>query len=239
LTIASPVPDNPTGHPAPEACTILPPFLLSPAMQTGWAGFTQSWDRLPADGYMGDGGRYRQRRHATFRLAGRDLIRLPHRPHFQDIAFNPLNGGVERWFAPIEDAIAQTQCFRQILQATARLIGQRAPDSMAGWIIEAHQFRILAKPDAPGLPTPEGMHRDGREWVLILLANSSNISGGETTIEDATGRMIAQHCLREPGEALLLDDRLVRHATSPITPKLAAAPAWRDTLVVTFTQASA
>ena len=28
-----------------------------------------------------------------------------HRPHFQEVVHNSLNGGVERWFAPVEDAV--------------------------------------------------------------------------------------------------------------------------------------
>lgn len=211
------------------------PFLHQPAdwladvTAPSWAGFARSWDDLPVDGHMADGGTYRRRRYGAFRLAGGDLVRLPHAPHFQETDHNPLNGGVERWFDPIAPATVATAPFATIVARTAALVGGEAD-----WRIEAHQFRISAGPGAPGLPTPEGMHRDGRDRVLILLVGSANLRGGVTTIEDAAGRPLARHRLAAPGEALLLDDARVRHGTSPIERIDPALPAWRDTLVLTF-----
>ncbi|RJX69618.1 hypothetical protein D6858_03470 [Tsuneonella suprasediminis] len=45
-----------------------------------------------------------------------------------------------------------------------------------------------------------------------------------------------EHRLTRPGEALLLDDLTVRHGTTPIECAIPGAPAWRDTLVLTFAQ---
>jgi hypothetical protein len=228
----APHPPDRTLH---EPVLWLPPDWLPDAARSGWAKFAQSWDNLPADEFMADGGRYRHRRYAAFDWAGGGPpVRLPHRPHYQDIAFNPLNGGVERWFAPIDPAVSAAPLFRHILQGMAQLVEQRDAVPHCEWMVEAHQFRIVAKDGQPGLPTPEGMHRDGRDWVLILLANSINLSGGETVVEDLHGSITAHHRLSKPGEGVLLDDRRVRHATSPIRPAIAGAPAWRDTLVVTF-----
>ncbi len=52
------------------------------------------------------------------------------------------------------------------------------------WHVEIHQFRIEAHAGQEGQPTPEGMHRDGVDWVLVLLVNRVNISEGETSIGD-------------------------------------------------------
>jgi hypothetical protein len=35
--------------------------------------------------------------------------------------------------------------------------------------IELHQFRIETTPDHIGRPTPEGLHRDGVDWVFVML----------------------------------------------------------------------
>ena len=48
------------------------------------------------------------------------------------------------------------------------------------WHVELHQFRIEALPGMPGMPTPEGMHRDGVDYVLVLLVSRSNIGSGTT-----------------------------------------------------------
>ena len=70
-----------------------------------WDAFADSWNRLELDTYMADGGRYRRRRHATF-AAGADgaIARKPHQPHFQSLDYNPLHGGIARWFEPVEEA---------------------------------------------------------------------------------------------------------------------------------------
>src|SRR4051812_23657438 len=73
--------------------------LLTPFGSTeDWNQFAASWDRLELDTYMADGGRYRQRRHAAFAASADGITRRPHQPHFQTVDYNPLNGGVERWF---------------------------------------------------------------------------------------------------------------------------------------------
>ena len=50
------------------------------------------------------------------------------------------------------------------------------------WHIEVHQFRIEARPGEPGQPTPEGMHRDGVDFVLVLLVRRQNVRSGVTSI---------------------------------------------------------
>lgn len=182
---------------------------------------------------MADGGTYRHRRYGAFRVEGGQCQRLPHRPHYQELDHNPLNGGLERWFAPMLDAFAESPLFRDLLIATAALVA----GSGTAWLVEAHQFRIEASAGRPGLPTPEGMHRDGRDRVLILLVDGRNFTGGVTQVEDRTGAPLLEFKLSHPGEALLLDDRAVRHGTSPIEAADSRLPAWRDTLVLTFAAA--
>ena len=219
-------------------CAILPPEALADVAGPAWQRFVQSWADLPADRYMGDGGTYRRRRHGAFRIEGTLCKRLPHRPHYQERAHNALNGGIERWFEPILPSVASSPAFHAALSSTAALVTAREAVPPPAWLVEAHQFRILAHEGKPGLPTPEGMHRDGRDWVLILLTGYANILGGETRVQDARGRLLLRHRLTQPGEALLLDDSRTRHGTSPIEPRDPDAPAWRDTLVLTFARSS-
>lgn len=223
---------------APAAGVIhLPAGELAVAGQESWVRFAASWDNLPADTFMADGGSYRQRRYAAFEASRSGIVRLPHRPHFQERAHNALNGGIARWFAPMEPAVADCTPFRHILQVMADRVATHEARPPAAWLVEAHQFRIVAQAGQPGLPTPEGMHRDGRDWVLICLIGSGNIGGGETLVRDGADRIVLRHRLMQPGEGLLLDDRRVRHETSSIEALVPDAPAWRDTLVLTFARA--
>ncbi|WP_191229291.1 2OG-Fe dioxygenase family protein [Aurantiacibacter xanthus] len=207
--------------------------LVDPDTPT-WNSFANSWADLPRDTWMADGGTYRRRRYAAYEVADGQCTRLPHRPHFQDRGYNPLNGGVERWFAPIEQDQPWLPMLATLIHDTAAAIARASGREPHAWSVEAHQFRIEALSGHPGLPTPEGMHRDGRDWVLILLVGGSNYAGGESRVEDADGACLLEHRLAQPGEALLLNDREVRHGTTPIEAVIPGVPAWRDTLVLTF-----
>ena len=176
--------------PAPSDCIgsirLLADDALVDTAGPAWRRFTQSWDDLPIDTHMADGGTYRRRRYAAFRLAGTDLQRLPHCAHFQERDHNPLNGGSPRWFAPMLPTVADGDTLRAIVRGTAARL-EPAP----AWQVEVHQFRIHADAAHPGLPTPEGMHRDGRDHVLIMLTGLANVRGGTTSIADPAGALLA------------------------------------------------
>lgn len=213
-------------------------LLGEPAMTSrAWAEFAESYGGLELDEHMGDGGRYRLRRYAAFaaRSAGEAPRRLPHRPHYQMLAHNRLNGGTDRWFAPVLPEIADGRLVQAVLSTGLTMAEALEPPPRGDhWDIELHQFRILGRPGQPGLPTPEGLHRDGVDFVFIMLVGRENVTGGRTVVEDEQGHRLAEASLEAPGEAFLLDDRKVRHGVTPILPQAAGQPAWRDVLVVTF-----
>jgi hypothetical protein len=201
---------------------------------TDWAAFTASWDQLELDTYMADQGRYRKRRHAVFSGDAQGVItRAPHQPHYQGREYNALNGGVERWFAPIEPFIGEGSSLTTILNFCKTFFGGRRP-APRGWHIEVHQFRIETGPGMVGKPTPEGMHRDGVDYVLVLLIGRTNIKSGTTMIHALDGRPLGQFTLTTSCDAALVDDACVKHGVTPVTALNPAAKGWRDVLVVTF-----
>ena len=113
------------------------------------------------------------------------------------------------------------------------MFGGLAP-SVARWHVEVHQFRIEAQSGGQGFPTPEGIHRDGVDFVLVLLIARRNIARGTTTVHDASGRQLGSFTLTDPLDAALLDDTRVAHGVTPVMPLDPALPAYRDVLVVTF-----
>ncbi len=198
-----------------------------------WDEFAASWDGMPVDEYMADGGRYRRRRFGVFEAGGGAAItRAAHQPHYQSRDYNALNGGIERWFEPIDPAVAMGVTFKGLLGFTRTLFeGLNGP---ADWHIEAHQFRIEAGPDVAGQPTPEGMHRDGVDFVLVLMVRRQNIAQGTTTIHDNDRRLLGSFTLSNPLDAALVDDRRVYHGVTPVVPADASLPAFRDVLVLTY-----
>ena len=200
---------------------------------TDWPEFATSWNDLGPDTYMADGGRYRKRRHAVFTVTASEIVRQPAQPHFQSRDYNPLNGGIERWFEAVTEPVGSGTSLAAILRFCRNLFGMASPASNA-WHVEMHQFRIEARPGEAGLPTPEGLHRDGVDYVLVLLVNRTNIVSGMTSIHDLAGAELGEFTLTEPLDAALVDDARVLHGVTPVEPLDPASPGYRDVLVVTF-----
>ncbi len=198
-----------------------------------WAAFAASWDDLGLDTYMADGGRYRKRRHATFRAdVGEPVQRAAHQPHYQSRDYNPLNGGIARWFDAVLPEVGGGDSMMTILATCRSLFEGLMPAQV--WHIEVHQFRIEARSGVEGRPTPEGMHRDGVDQVLVLLIGRRNIKSGVTSIHDAGGRNLGSFTLAEPFDAAWVDDHRVMHGVTPVEPIDPAQSGFRDVLVVTF-----
>jgi hypothetical protein len=201
-----------------------------------WDAFAASWNRLDTDEYMADGGRYRRRRYACYTVTGAPVTRQPHRPHYQGRGYNALNGGIDRWFTPVDPAIGEHPSLTALLTRCSDTFAAAAgvPGGAASWLIEMHQFRIEADPRHAGLPTPEGMHRDGVDWVAVTLVGRHNVAGGVTAVADATGRTLGSFTLETPLDTVLLDDQRVWHGVTPVQPIDPATEAHRDVLVLTF-----
>jgi hypothetical protein len=211
-------------------------LLAAAGTLTDWNAFRSSWNDLELDHYMADGGRYRRRRHAVYDAGpGATLVRAPHQPHYQSRDYNRLNGGIARWFEPIDATVGQGPTMSAILAWSRdrfeRLAGTRR------WHVEAHQFRIAAKTGEEGRPTPEGIHRDGVDYVLVLLVDRQNIASGVTTVHSLDGEELGAFTLTAPLDAALLDDARVAHGVTPIEPVDPSRPAFRDVLVVTWRHA--
>ncbi|HZE91882.1 MAG TPA: 2OG-Fe dioxygenase family protein, partial [Rhizobacter sp.] len=99
-----------------------------------------SWNDLPADTYLRDGGRYRRRRHACFIVDGPKAELVPRRAHWQPIEYNALHGGLERWFEPVAPAVLAQPAWTKLLTSLSRLCSAIKGDQP--WYVEAHQFRI-------------------------------------------------------------------------------------------------
>ncbi len=214
-------------------------FVHAPSMHaelgslSDWPAFAASWNDLEEDSYLAERGCFRKRRYAVFEITADGTERQAHQPHRQHVEYNPLFGGVERWFAPVTPAVGAGPSMRAVLDFCRRLFGGLAP-SVARWHVEVHQFRIEAQSGGQGFPTPEGVHRDGVDFVLVLLVARRNIARGTTTVHDASGRQLGSFTLTDPLDAALLDDTRVAHGVTPVMPLDPALPAYRDVLVVTF-----
>jgi len=188
-----------------------------------------SWNNLPPDQFLLDGGRYRSRRHSCFVVDDGSVKQTPHRGHWQPVEYNALHGGMVRLFEPIAPTAIAHPSWIQLLQAIGNVCSQ--VKGQQPWYVEAHQFRIDTA-HGIGRPTPEGAHRDGVDFVAILLVAREHVKGGESRIFDANSSNGQRFTLTEPWTLLLLDDVRVIHESTPIQPT--APGGHRDTLVLTY-----
>jgi hypothetical protein len=209
---------------------------ISPA---DWKDFAEHWSRLTLDRYMADSGTYRLRRYGQFNtLPGGSLEQLPHGPYEQPRCINPLNGGVKRFFDPLEESFAQHPVLHGLLHVL-REGANYAEGAETPWNIRLHPYRILARDETPGLPTPEGLHRDGVHYIVSLLVRRSNVLGGESQVTDADGRLLYASTLLEPIQTLIANDERTMHSVSALHPLIKGEPAFRDVLVVALTKQEA
>ncbi len=194
--------------------------------------FHQSWNDLPADQFLSDGGHYRFRRYSVFHwLEDKTLKILPHEPHYQSTYRNNMNGGINRDYEAFKKSTLDNPLFEKIIHFVTDKINLKGENT---WRIQAHQFRIQANTDEAGQPTPEGIHRDGADFILIMVLNRHNITGGVNHIYDASKRLLFGGILEKSGDAVLIDDRKVWHGVSEVYPDDEKKEAYRDVLVLTF-----
>ncbi len=199
---------------------------------TGGAGFEvikADWDNLPPDNFLKDGGRYRRRRHSCFIVDKAKVTQVTHRAHYQPLSYNALHGGMHRLFEAMLPSTTGQAVWAELLLAISQVCSSLKGEQP--WYVEAHQFRIDTL-NGIGRPTPEGAHRDGVNFVAILLVARENISGGESRIFEFDGPNGQRFTLSEPWTLLLLNDETVIHESTPIQPSKAGGH--RDTLVLTF-----
>lgn len=188
-------------------------------------GFKQFFNDLPVDPYVK--GKYRFRRLSRFTAAGNELVKLPHGYLFQSKEYNPLVGDIKREFAEIDDALTQLDDFKKLVFAFIDAC-KLHPESEIG----VHQIRTTCSLNNFGNPAPEGIHRDGTDFIGIFCVNRENIQGGETHLYVEKKEKPVFKKILNPGELLLVNDREFFHFTTPIKPT-SDAQGVRDVFVLT------
>lgn len=201
-----------------------------------WAEFSRFWDDLLLDEYMRDGGTYRYRRYSQLELNTQtgEMTTLRHSPYEQSAMVNTLNGGFQRHFEPIEIGFLTNKFFHGLMLWMGQAYS--AASGHDNWNIELHPYRIVATEGA-GEPSPEGIHRDGVDYICSFMIRKCNVSGGETLITDAVENELCRCTLETPGDIIIGDDTTTKHGVSPIAiidPKKSVA--YRDVLVIAFTK---
>jgi hypothetical protein len=193
------------------------------------AELLDSYDRCPVDAYMGNGTRYK--RFSQYRLSyrdetGWDMELLSHRAYTAYTKFNPVGGGMRRDYLPLEADFGEL----------VRLAAEEFPlDRAEDWQINVHQNRTKATEDKPGPLTPEGIHHDGHEYVMIAVLRRNNVGGAVTRLWTDGAEQPFWTGTLEAGEAVLLDDRAIAHDVTDVV-SADGSPGHRDIVIVAFSR---
>lgn len=198
---------------------------IDPDAIASWAAFQRSWHRWEHNASRREEGAYRCCRHAFYSIAPGHTFACPksHQHHPRRLACSG--------FDSVEVGVTQSTLLIAILELCWTLFSRLT--LFFAWHIEVHQFRIYASQREVS-PTPEGVHRDGVNFIFMMMVNRVNVINGETRLYDHNGRLLRQHLLASEMEAAIVSDEHVMHGVTPILQLDPEQPAFRDVLVVTF-----
>ena len=164
---------------------------------------------------------------SRFTVNGNELVKLPHGYFLQSKTYNPLAGDIRREFAELDDRLIALDNFKQMIFAFFDSC-KIHPEAEIG----IHQIRIAGSPHNFGNPAPEGIHRDGTDFIGIFSVDRTNIVGGETHLYLAKKEQPVFNKVLQPGELLLVNDHEFFHFTTPIKPE-SEGVGTRDVFVLT------
>lgn len=211
---------------------------LSDEDRRGWEELSTSWDRLAPDRYFGavDTSCHRVRRYRDFTFVPRKglLEPLPPVPYFQSLRQNVYAGGIERRFSAVEASVWTSPFFCALVAHDFAAFPIEPSLLDAAWTVHVHQIRIVAGPQATTPVTPEGVHSDGYPFAAVHLVDRVDVTGGESTVYDGSGRPLATASFEEPLDSLFFLDRDMKHYVTPITGCHPTRPGRRSILAVSF-----
>ena len=204
-----------------------------------WDKFGRFWEGLPLDPHMGDGGTYRRRKYSaiSYNLDDATVELVDTDGFLQSKEINRLNGGIARRFEPIDLALLDSSVFRRMLAHFGARIAEVAPGGEPAAPvrrINIHQHRIVASEKELGNPTPEGIHRDGVEHIVMMLVARRDIAGGASTLYDNAESPVLTHTLTNSGDYIFMDDRTGLHSVSPVRVAPPAPGGYRDMFFLEF-----
>jgi hypothetical protein len=211
-------------------------WSIDPRLESHWKQLGQDWDHLEPDRYLKGGAKFRLRRYGRFSWSPAEdaLAALPNEPYLQPPDENPYAAGVARSFAPLAPDTEQNPFLHALVCSTFACLPLDACRQNKTWEVRIHQIRVVASPDEPGLPAPEGIHQDGTDFLTLHLVRRHNVVGGETTIYDLGRKPLWNHTLHEALDSLILEDPRVLHGVTPVHSADGRTLGVRDMLGIDF-----
>ncbi len=203
---------------------------------TSFKRFSTYWNDLEPDQYMNDEGVYRQRRFGCFRYnSDSSTLSLVKNKtgFFQSHEINELNGGRSRKFAPVSELFAKDNILNDVVNQCLKIVPVKKAQ-LESLTINTHLIRIICDSKIVGLPTPEGIHRDGHCFVSQHLINRSNVYGGVSGIYNSKNEPLVHYQLSRFMDTILVNDLIVKHDVSPVYSADKINEGFRDMLIIDY-----
>jgi len=172
-----------------------------------------SFDSMPRDGHSQSRLRHiRLSQFFGYREEGQWIFALlPKRKYIQSAEYIRLAeaGGVMRHREQLE-------CDPSPLIAS--VLDALQVDASDSFHINVNQIRVIANAEFKGVTVPEGPHRDGHEYSVIVVAGRHNVAGGETQVIDPVSNEIVHRQTLGENQAVLIDDERYIHYATDIVP---------------------
>ena len=151
--------------------------------------FLKFWDNLVADPYLPEQFGRRYRRHSRFICDNKNLklCYVPGSSYFQDTTVNPVMGGIERTFSPLEEGAIENSIFQSLIIANSTMF---LGSSSRFCNINVHFIRIPCNASTNGYPCPEGIHSDGFKYISISLMKAIHVNGADSTLYEFFGTTV-------------------------------------------------
>ena len=136
-----------------------------------------SFDHLPKTNHKD--GKYRLRRYSVVELMTEPkFFKLTDVNTFtQSDKYNNFQGNVTREFENLEEEVLESDGFREIVYLF-RTINKLSH----GTQVDIHQMRIIALNGKVTQVSPEGVHRDGYDFIAMIGILRYNIKGGHLLV---------------------------------------------------------
>ncbi|RJO79162.1 hypothetical protein D5S18_02095 [Nocardia panacis] len=199
-------------------------------LAAGLAELSKDFDDLVDDRWLKTEYVFRQRRFSLFAADTLEhrIDELDHRPFYQDVAVNSYAGGVDRKFEPLSDHTKRNLFLDQLIWDVLAVLPEAKVRAARYWEIGVHLMRILAFPDKPGYPAPEGMHHDGHAFTSISLIDRRGVEGGRSHFADLDGTVYRKLELESPVDTVVFEDPRCLHDVTPVIVAAGANRATRD-----------
>lgn len=195
--------------------------------------YRESFDHLGPDHYhpAAEGGRTRRLAQYHVKYDSKDrsskITRLKTQLFLQGKT-NKLTGHISREFEDVVDDL------KPYIDNGLRVVDDNWPlqDYDNEWLVNCHQVRVHAQADVKGVVVPEGVHKDGAEFVIMGCVAREGVKGGISHIYEHEDMPPVYGVTLMPGDAIVVDDREVFHMVSPLIAE--STSGYRDMILMGF-----